>query len=82
MRPDNLIDLLQQHRVVIPPIQRDYAQGREDRTTTRVRERFLAALTEVLEDDYQGEPLNLDFIYGYVNTETTSKGTRSPSSAH
>ncbi len=74
MRPNNLFDLLRAHRVVIPPIQRDYAQGRESQSATRVRKRFLSSLAEVLEDDYHGEPLNLDFIYGYVNSDKTHEG--------
>lgn len=50
-------------RVVIPIIQRDYAQGREDRDSARVREKFLDALYEAV----TSTPVTLDFIYG--NTE-------------
>ncbi len=76
MRPDNLVDLLRQHKVVIPPIQRDYAQGRESRSVTRVRDRFLVSLADVLENDYDGDSLNLDFVYGYVHEDETGDGSK------
>lgn len=50
-------------RVVIPIIQRDYAQGRENEAVNRVRKRFLNALREALVDD---QPITLDFIYGEI----------------
>lgn len=50
-------------RIVIPIIQRDYAQGRENETVNRVRSRFLNALREALVDDH---PITLDFIYGEI----------------
>jgi len=52
------------NRIEIPTIQRDYAQGREDKV--HVRNAFLSSLKIALsrpEDDAQ-VPLNLDFIYG------------------
>lgn len=54
----------QETRVVVPLLQRDYAQGRP--TAKGVRERFIQALHDVLvlpEGDPR-LPLNLDFIYG------------------
>jgi hypothetical protein len=54
----------QELRVVVPLLQRDYAQGRE--SAKGVRQRFLKALHDMLilpEDDAR-LPLNLDFIYG------------------
>lgn len=60
----SLYNLLNQYKVVIPIVQRDYAQGREIGKVPKIRERFLRALFEALEkNDY---PLELDFIYGYV----------------
>lgn len=53
--------LLQDHDIVIPVIQRDYAQGRSDER--RVREGFVAALKEALTEN---RTLMLDFIYGEV----------------
>lgn len=51
--------LLQRQRIEIPIIQRDYAQGREDKT--EIRKEFLSALHKSLSD---GKPIRLDFIYG------------------
>ena len=48
--------------IVIPMIQRDYAQGREDARTREVRKRFLDALHEAV----TGTPITLDFIYGDI----------------
>ena len=53
--------LLQKHDIVIPVIQRDYAQGRRDERL--VRESFVAALKEALTEN---KTLMLDFIYGEV----------------
>ena len=54
------------HRIEIPVIQRDYAQGRADQYI--VRDDFLKALHDALclpEGD-PGLPLDLDFVYGSV----------------
>ncbi|HAV10126.1 MAG TPA: DUF262 domain-containing protein [Dehalococcoidia bacterium] len=59
--------LLDRHeRILIPMIQRDFAQGRSSEST--VRELFLMALSEALckPIDDPTLPLNLDFIYGSV----------------
>lgn len=50
-------------RLVIPIVQRDYAQGREGEVEVEVRTRFLRDLRTALEGD---EPLHLDFVYGFV----------------
>jgi hypothetical protein len=49
------------HRVQVPLIQRDYAQGRRDAKATLIRERFVAALYEAVAGQ---QPLVLDFVYG------------------
>ncbi len=53
-------------KIVIPKIQRDYAQGREGRTDAvdfdRIRARFLDALYDAINDP--GKEITLDFIYG------------------
>lgn len=51
-------------QVKIPMIQRDYAQGREEKAD--LRKIFVDALFEALEGEKE---LNLDFIYGTVNSE-------------
>jgi hypothetical protein len=57
-------------RVQIPLIQRDYAQGRTDRKTERIRRDFLATLHDALAGD---EPLGLDFVYGDLKDDGTFK---------
>ena len=54
-------------RIVIPIIQRDYAQGRVDPDIDRVRDRFLTALYDAV----TGEPITLDFVYGDIDAEGT-----------
>jgi len=50
-------------RIVIPVIQRDYAQGRADPTVSAIRRRFLEHLRAGLEPGAKG-PMVLDFVYG------------------
>lgn len=50
--------------VEIPLIQRDYAQGRDDRRATAIRGQFLDALGSALRG---GPSVGLDFIYGDVD---------------
>lgn len=49
--------------IEIPIIQRDYAQGRENDKVNRVRERFLDAIFDALNNK---KTLTLDFVYGEV----------------
>ncbi|MCQ2352466.1 MAG: DUF262 domain-containing protein [Victivallaceae bacterium] len=50
---------LEKHRIVIPLIQRDYAQGREGKSA--LRKRFWGSLKQALTGN---QPLLLDFVYG------------------
>lgn len=50
--------------VVIPLVQRDYAQGRISTEVNRIRERFLQVLFDALTED---KKTTLDFIYGNVD---------------
>lgn len=61
------------HRIEIPLIQRDYAQGRE--SESEVRDHFLSALHEALtrSSDDAGYSLNLDFVYGSKEGEASEK---------
>ena len=52
-------------KIIIPKIQRDYAQGRDDNDINRIRERFLSALFEAVTN----KPVTLDFIYGDIDEE-------------
>ncbi|MBF1267761.1 MAG: DUF262 domain-containing protein [Porphyromonadaceae bacterium] len=61
MNPNyTLKELLDKYSVVIPQLQRDYAQGRAD--AKELRERFLSQILRVLGEKGR---LNLDFVYGY-----------------
>lgn len=69
MKTTTLKELLSQgnsydiQRILIPKIQRSYAQGRQDAHATKTRTRFLTAIREALKVQ---KPLTLDFIYGNV----------------
>lgn len=56
--------LLNKYRVVIPMVQRDYAQGRLTDDVNRVRNRFLDAIWECLSKEDDFEVMKLDFVYG------------------
>ncbi len=58
----NFYQLLQQNTIIVPLIQRDYAQGRN--TEVVLRNSFVDKLKTVLET--HSETLNLDFVYGYT----------------
>lgn len=55
-------NFLKQHKIEIPIIQRDYAQGRIGKE--KLRETFLKDLKKALEE--KGSSLKLDFVYGSV----------------
>lgn len=50
-------------KIIIPIIQRDYAQGRVDPDINRVRDRFLSSLYDAI----TGESITLDFVYGDID---------------
>ncbi len=51
------------NKIIIPKIQRDYAQGRD--TADIVRKNFLHALRKAIEE----RPITLDFIYGDISND-------------
>lgn len=57
-------DLINKNQVVVPIIQRDYAQGRTDPKSTAIRELFLEKIKDMLTNNRS--ELKLDFIYGQV----------------
>lgn len=57
----NFWELLNEHKIEIPIIQRDYAQGREDKV--EIRDNFLNALFQSINTN---SPIQLDFIYGSI----------------
>lgn len=58
-------DKVQLKKIVIPIIQRDYAQGRKDPGVSRVRSRFLDSLYKAV----TVQPITLDFVYGDIDEE-------------
>jgi len=62
----SFIDLLRRRKVArieIPIIQRDYAQGRMQEDTVRIRTAFLGVLHAALA---RGDRVHLDFVYGEI----------------
>lgn len=57
-----LYKILRQQRIEIPIIQRDYAQGRENKVY--LRERLLGKMIKTLRDESGKATLSLDFVYG------------------
>lgn len=55
--------LLQDYKVLIPQIQRDYAQGRE--SEKEIRRGFVKKIMQACNDE---DSLNLDFVYGYTES--------------
>jgi hypothetical protein len=55
-----------ENKILIPKIQRDYAQGRLDRKTSEIRNNFLTSIFETLTLE-KSDSLLLDFIYGSTN---------------
>ena len=60
----NFWKLLREHKIEIPIIQRDYAQGRKDKE--EVRDNFLNALFQSINTNTS---IQLDFIYGSIEKE-------------
>ncbi|MBD8584143.1 DUF262 domain-containing protein [Frigoribacterium sp. CFBP 8766] len=56
------------NRIEIPLIQRDFAQGRDDAPTRRIRSNFLDVLAGALVGE-STTPVELDFIYGDVTSD-------------
>lgn len=52
-------------KIEIPIIQRDYAQGRDNEKTKKIRNVFLDSLIKAIESE--NESLELDYVYGDIN---------------
>ena len=59
-------NLIRGNKIVIPIIQRDYAQGRLGKET--LRQKFLQELKDALDNNH-GQGLTLDFVYGVENSK-------------
>lgn len=64
--PRTFWELTTNRKVIIPIIQRDYAQGRQSRKIDEIRINFLETLRAALLDE--GKNIELDFIYGSLDT--------------
>lgn len=58
-------EAVQLKKIIIPIIQRDYAQGRLGADISRIRSRFLDSLYKAVTD----KPVTLDFVYGDIDDE-------------
>jgi hypothetical protein len=68
----NFRELLNKYsKIVIPDIQRDYAQGREDKKSKEILEQFLNDLFTVLVG--KKKYLHIDYIYGIVEEQDNNK---------
>jgi hypothetical protein len=56
-------EIIKNQGIEIPPIQRDYAQGRNSEKVENIRTKFINSLHEALNENV---PLRLDFIYGKI----------------
>lgn len=66
----SFLELINEKKILIPVIQRDYAQGRIDAKATEIRNNFLSAIIDNLISD-ESAPLLLDFIYGSTADDNT-----------
>lgn len=75
-KPFSFKSFLEQYHVVIPMVQRDYAQGRTTDDVTRVRNRFLDAIkSHLVKSEDDNDVMKMDFIYGeteQVKSTTTA----------
>jgi hypothetical protein len=65
----------QKRRILIPKIQRDFAQGREDKASTEIRNRLVGELIAAIARDHPVNPVNessidLGLIFGAADKET------------
>lgn len=56
-------EIIKNQGIEIPPIQRDYAQGRKSEKVENIRTKFINSLDKALKNNV---PLRLDFIYGKI----------------
>ena len=64
--PNNLLALLSRFRVVIPGIQRHYVQGANNPKAESIREQFVKAIFDAIEEK---SDFHLHFIYGPIDTD-------------
>ena len=62
------------HEVIIPRIQRAYAQGRKDEKASAIREKLLKDIFSHLLSEDNADVMDLHFMYGSVKEEEKVKG--------
>tara|TARA_R110002072_G_scaffold125944_3_gene262498 strand:+ start:27587 stop:29701 length:2115 start_codon:yes stop_codon:yes gene_type:complete len=63
---ENFRSVVEKYNVQIPIIQRDYAQGRNNRKATDIRNDFLNSVNDALNEKKE---LHLDFVYGSIKDD-------------
>lgn len=63
MKNCSFTDIIKKYEIIIPMIQRDYAQGRDDVEVKKVRRALLKAIYTAIQ---KHEIIKLDFVYGYI----------------
>lgn len=61
---NDFLDLVKNKKIIIPIIQRDYAQGRNDQKAIVVRTRLIDEWIDVLKDEKQELRMDFNYIYG------------------
>lgn len=57
-------NLINDYKIIVPKIQRDYVQGRENKTVEKNREEFVKELTDSLAGN---KLMSLNFVYGTIH---------------
>ena len=71
-KTETLWSVLSKYSIIIPRMQRDYAQGRATLAAKRIRTEFVKEIFDTLKSFAEGNterPLDLNFVYGNVNDE-------------
>ncbi|MBQ5561779.1 MAG: DUF262 domain-containing protein, partial [Clostridia bacterium] len=58
---NSIAELFKQRKISIPVIQRDYAQGRNEKSAESIREDFINSLFDAVNDDKE---MDINYIYG------------------
>lgn len=66
----SLLKLLEAHRVIIPPMQRDYAHGRLNLHAESIRKAIVAKLKDVLLSSTCVQKMRLDYVFGKELNDT------------
>ncbi len=62
-KQDTFWNLIKEYKIVVPKIQRDYVQGRENKTVEKNRKEFVKELIDSL---VWNKPMSLNFVYGTI----------------